>query len=72
MVPPLRGDVFRASQGKPEILEENAMKNMGASLFAGILAAFGGLLVSELAGSFFNGMEYGSAIHEGAHRQSDL
>lgn len=37
------------------------MKNIGASLFAGILVAFGGLLVSEFVGSIFNGMEYGSA-----------
>ena len=37
------------------------MKNIGTSLFAGILVAFGGLLVSEFMGSIFNGMEYGSA-----------
>lgn len=37
------------------------MKNIGTSIFVGILVAFGGLLVSEFTGSIFNGMEYGSA-----------
>ena len=37
------------------------MKNIGISLLAGILVAFGGLHVSDLVGSIFNGMEYGSA-----------
>lgn len=37
------------------------MKNIGTSLFAGILVAFGGLLAAELLGSIFHGVEYGSA-----------
>ena len=37
------------------------MKNIGESLFAGLLVAFGGLYVSDFVGSLFNGMEYGSA-----------
>lgn len=37
------------------------MKNIGESLFAGFVVAFGGLFVSDFAGNLFNGMEYGSA-----------
>lgn len=37
------------------------MKNIGTSLLAGIVVAFGGLIVSDFVGSIFNGMEYGSA-----------
>lgn len=37
------------------------MKNIGTSLFWGILVAFGGLVVSDFVGNLFNGMEYGSA-----------
>lgn len=37
------------------------MKNIGTSLFVGLIVAFGGLWVSDLVGSIFNGMEYGSA-----------
>lgn len=37
------------------------MKNIGASLLAGLVVAFGGLFVSDFVGNLFNGMEYGSA-----------
>lgn len=42
------------------------MKNIGGSLLAGILVAFGGLCVSDFVGGLFNGMEYGSACVLGA------
>lgn len=37
------------------------MKNIGTSLFVGLIVAFGGLQVSDFVGNLFNGMEYGSA-----------
>ena len=37
------------------------MKKIWQFLLGGIAVAIGGLFVSELTGSFFNGMDYGSA-----------
>lgn len=37
------------------------MKDMGRYVLAGVLTAIGGMFVSDLAGHFFNGMDYGSA-----------
>lgn len=37
------------------------MKEIGRYAVLGLAAALGGLLISDLAGHFFNGMEYGSA-----------
>lgn len=37
------------------------MRCIGQYLAAGIVTAVGGMLVSDLAGTFFNGMDYGSA-----------
>ena len=37
------------------------MKTIWQFVLAGIVAAIGGLLFADLAGDFFNGMDYGSA-----------
>ena len=37
------------------------MKHIWQYMVAGIAAAVGGMLVSDFAGNFFNGMDYGSA-----------
>ena len=37
------------------------MKHVWKYLLAGIAVAIGGMFVSDIAGNFFNGMDYGSA-----------
>jgi hypothetical protein len=37
------------------------MKKIGRLICGGIAAAIGGMIVSDFAGMFFNGMDYGSA-----------